>query len=174
MTDKSVPAATDEQIATWKQNHSGHRPGADGGSHEVLLSLIDRIEQETVKTGRQIIKRAKANAQVAELRCELQQARVSAQLHNEELEATIEQLTIERDAALAINESNRDGVQLANATLDAGGEAYRELEATIKRYEKAFRHTHEAKRVDGVLVDECGICGLDIREEIHERLADDE
>ena len=53
----------------------------------------------------------------------------------EQEQATIEQLTIERDAALAINESNRDGVQLANATLNAGGEAYRELETTIETLE---------------------------------------
>ena len=50
-------------------------------------------------------------------------------------------------------------------------QAMAEQQATIKRYEKAFRHTHEAKRVDGVLVDECGICGLDIREDVHERAA---
>ena len=42
---------------------------------------------------------------------------------------------------------------------------------TIERLERAFRHTHEAKRVDGVLVDECGKCGLDIREDVHERAA---
>ena len=43
-------------------------------------------------------------------------------------------------------------------------------EATIERYKRAFRHTHEAQRIDGVMVDACGKCGLDIRDDFHECL----
>ena len=50
--------------------------------------------------------------------------------------------------------------------------ANEELRKENEQLIKTFKHTHEAKYVDGKLVDECKKCGLDLRHRIHKRCGD--
>lgn len=50
----------------------------------------------------------------------------------------------------------------------------KEAREEVARYQRTFRHTHVAKYDGDRLLDECGECGLDIRDEVHERAAETE
>jgi len=50
----------------------------------------------------------------------------------------------------------------------------KEAREEVAQYQRTFRHTHVAKYDGDRLLDACGKCGLDIRDEVHERTAETE